>query len=436
MDVALLIVLVIANGLFSMSEMAVATSRRARLQPLADDGDRKAVEVLQLHDEPTNFLSTVQIGITSISILSGIVGEGAFAAPFADWLLLRFPAIGEYAKPLSLALVVMTITFLSIVIGELVPKRIGQMYPETIARVVVRPMRFLSWIARPFVKVLSFSTNGLLRLLGVKPDGAPVVTEAEIHVLMEQGAEHGVFEKSEHEMVRNVFRLDDRKLTSLMVPRGDIVFLDIEDPIELNQDKIENSNVSRFPVCRGGLRDVIGFARAKDLLGQSLAGGVLDLTANLQPALYVPETLTGTELIKNLREARASGALVVDEYGEVEGLVTLKDVLEAIIGEMPAQRAGDESATQRDDGSWLFDGLIALQEMQDRLHLDQLPEGNNDSYHTLAGMMMVLLGRIPRTGDHVEWSGWRFEVVDMDGKRIDKVLAEPVPPPTEDETTG
>ncbi|CAN5463830.1 hemolysin family protein [soil metagenome] len=436
MEVVLLIVLIFANGLFSMSEMAVATSRRTRLQPLADAGDKKSIEVLQLHDEPTNFLSTVQIGITSITVLNGIVGESTLSTPLADWLLQVAPIVGSYAPKISFVVVVFVITMLSIVFGELVPKRLGQIFPEAIARTVVRPMRMLSWIATPVVKVLSASTNGLLRLLGVKPESAPVVTEEEIHVLMEQGAESGIFEKSEHEMVRNVFRLDDRKLTSLMVPRGDIVFLDIEDPIELNQDKIEGSNVSRFPVCRGGLRDVIGFARAKDLLGQSLAGGTLDLTANLQPALYVPETLTGTELIKNLREARASGARVVDEYGEVEGLVTLKDVLEAIIGEMPAQLAGDESATRREDGSWLFDGLIALQEMQDRIDLDELPEGHGDSFHTLSGMIMMLLGRIPHTGDRVEWGGWMFEVVDMDGKRIDKVLAEPVEASPEEETTG
>lgn len=430
MEVALLLILIVLNGLFAMSEMAVATSRKARLQALADDGDLRAHEALKLHENPTRFLSTVQIGITSIGILSGIVGENALAQPFAAWLTLEFPFTTAYAHALALALVVVVVTFLSLIVGELVPKRLGQMYPEPIARFMALPMRGLSIAATPFVKVLSFSTDTILRLLGARQSSGPQVTEEEIQVLMEQGADAGVFEQAEQQMVRNVFRLDERKLTSLMVPRGDVVFLDIHDPIEVNRDKIAHSHVSRFPVCRGDLGDVLGFARAKDLLSQTLAGKHLDLTQGLQAPLYVPETLTGTELVENFRTAHTPAALVVDEYGEVQGLVTLRDVLEAIVGEFPTPQPEESSALQREDGSWLLDGVIALPELQDTLDLHDLPDGDSDSYHTLSGMLMLMLGRIPRTGDVIDWEGWRFEVIDMDGKRIDKVLATRLPDPT------
>ena len=332
---------------------------------------------------------------------------------------------------LAFVIVVMVVTLLSLIIGELVPKRLGQMYPETIARVVALPMRWLSIVATPLVKVLTFSTDTLLRLMGARQNSGPQVTEEEIQVLMEQGADAGVFEHAEQQMVRNVFRLDERKLTSLMVPRGDVVYLDIQDPIEVNRDKIANSHVSRFPVCRGELSDVLGIARAKDLLSQMLAGKPLDLTQGLQAPLYVPETLTGTELVENFRNSHTPAALVVDEYGEVQGLVTLKDVLEAIVGEFPTPQAEESSALQREDGSWLLDGVIALPELQDTLDLHDLPAGDSDSYHTLSGMIMLLLGRIPRTADTVEWGEWKFEVVDMDGKRIDKVLATRIPMPAE-----
>ncbi len=431
MEVALLLFLILLNGLFAMSEMAVATSRKARLQALADDGDLRAQEALKLHENPTRFLSTVQIGITSIGILSGIVGENALAQPFAVWLSTQFPVVASFAPALALILVVVVVTFLSLIVGELVPKRLGQMYPEAIARFMAIPMRWLSFIATPFVKVLSFTTDALLRFMGARQNGGPQVTEEEIQVLMEQGADAGVFEHAEQQMVRNVFRLDERKLTSLMVPRGDVVYLDVQDPIEINREKIAGSHVSRFPVCRGDLSDVLGFARAKDLLSQILAGKPLDLTQGLQAPLYVPETLTGTELVENFRNSHTPAALVVDEYGEVQGLVTLKDVLEAIVGEFPTPQPEESSAIKREDGSWLLDGVIALPELQDTLDLDDMPHGDSDSYHTLSGMLMLLLGRIPRTSDVIEWGDWKFEVVDMDGKRIDKVLATRKPAPEE-----
>lgn len=429
MEIALLLILFIANGLFAMSEIAVVTARRSRLQQRANDGDKKARAALELSEHPTRFLSTVQIGITSIGLLTGIVGESALAQPLADVLQRHIPLIAPWASGIALTIVIIGITFLSIIIGELVPKRIGQMYAETIAGLISRPMGFLSWIATPFVHLLSFSTDKVLKVLGFRSTDNDIVTEEDIQVLMAQGATAGIFEAAEQQMVRNVFRLDERKLSSMMVPRSDIVYLNIDDPIAVSTAKIEASHHSRFPVCRGDLSDVIGFVRTKDLLAQSMSGESIDLSSKLTPVLYVPETLTGTELVENFRNAHTQSALVVDEYGEVQGLVTLRDVLEAIVGEFPVNTdASESSAIQREDGSWLLDGLLDVHEMEDLLKLNKLPEGDSGTYHTLSGMVMLLLGRIPSTGERVEWGGWSFEVVDMDGKRIDKVLAMALPP--------
>jgi putative hemolysin len=356
------------------------------------------------------------------------VGEGALAEPFGHWLLSKSTFLTEReAAGVALVVVVFVITFLSIVLGELVPKRIAQIYPEQIARFVSRPMRITSTAATPLVRVLSFCTDALLKMLGVKEEHAPQVTEEEIQVLMEQGTDAGIFEEAEQQMVRNVFRLDERKIGSLMVPRGNVVYLDIDDPIAVNTEKIAQSDVSRFPVCQGSLANVLGIARAKDLLAQAVAGKALDLTSSLQPVLYVPETLSGVELVENFRKSHTPAALVVDEYGDVQGMVTLRDILEAIVGEFPTPLPEESSALQRDDGSWLLDGVIALPELQDTLDMGALPEGDSDTFHTLAGMLMLLMGRIPRTGDKAQWGDWQFEVVDMDGKRIDKVLATRLP---------
>lgn len=412
-----------------MSEIAVVTARRSRLQQRANDGDKKARAALELSEHPTRFLSTVQIGITSIGLLTGIVGESALARPLAEVIYLHVPFLAPWASGIALAIVIIGITFLSIIIGELVPKRIGQMYAETIAGLISRPMSFLSWVATPFVHLLSFSTDKVLKVLGFRSTDSDMVTEEDIQVLMAQGATAGIFEAAEQQMVRNVFRLDERKLSSMMVPRSDIVYLNIDDPLHVSTAKIEASHHSRFPVCRGDLSDVIGFVRAKDLLAQSMTGESIDLSSKLTPVLYVPETLTGTELVENFRNTHTQSALVVDEYGEVQGLVTLRDVLEAIVGEFPVNTdASESSAIQREDGSWLLDGLLDVHEMEDLLRLNKLPEGDSGTYHTLSGMVMLLLGRIPSTGERVDWGGWSFEVVDMDGKRIDKVLASQLPP--------
>ena len=430
MELFVLIGLILLNGLFAMSEIALVTARRARLARLADDGDRAAAIAVELGERPTHLLSTIQIGITAIGILNGIIGEAVFAAPFARWLA-SLGLAPETAGIAATALVVVVITYFTIVIGELVPKRLGQLNPEAIARSVARPMRWLAAVSRPFVRLLTFSTDSLLRLFPKSATKADTVTEEEIHAMLEEGSEAGVIERSEHTMVRNVFRLDDRQLGSLMIPRGDIVFLDVAEPVEENLRRIGAAPHSRFPVCRGGMDDILGIMSMRALFTQAQAGGGIDLARNLQPVVYVPETLTGMELLEQFRASSANMVLVIDEYGEIQGLVTLQDVFEAVIGEFRPMHADDAWAVQRDDGSWLLDGLIPIPELNDRLGLAESPEGERAGFQTLSGLVMWLLGRVPQTGDIATWRGWRLEVVDMDGKRIDKILATHIAAPPE-----
>ena len=428
MDVALLLFLILLNALFAMSEMALTASRKARLQVMVEAGDSGARHAMDLHENPTKFLSVVQIGITSISILNGIVGDAAFSAPLARWLLDTFGIHPRAAEIAATAMVVVVITLLTIIFGELVPKRLGIMYPETVARLVARPMEWLSAITRPVVRVLTWITDSTLRLFGVKGDAASrAVTEEEIAASLEEGLDAGVIEAQEHQMVRNVFRLDDRQVGSMMIPRAEIVWLDAGAAADDVLKAIEQVDHARYPVCRGGLDEVLGVASAQQLLRQVMHGKPLDLTADLQPPVFVPETLSGMELLDHFRASAAQIVFVVDEYGEVQGMITVRDVLEAITGEFTHQADDDAWAVQRQDGSWLFDGLIPTPELKDRLGIKELPEEDRGRYNTLAGMIMLLLGRLPRTADATEWEGWRFEVVDLDGKRVDKVLASPLP---------
>jgi putative hemolysin len=331
------------------------------------------------------------------------------------------PPTSDYA---ATALVVIVITYLSIVLGELVPKRLGQMSPDAIARRVALPLKWLAAATKPFVRLLSGSTHLVLRLFGAKERYDSTMVEEEIHALLLEGSDAGVIEESEHAMVRNVFRLDDRLLGSFMVPRNDIVFLDVTRPWAENQALIAGSEHARFPVIRGGMHDVVGVVSARALLNRCLRGEAPDLVKDAAPPVFVPESLTGMELLENFRASGGQLAFVVDEYGEVQGMVTLTDVMEAITGEFKPRHAEDAWAVQRDDGSWLLDGLIPVPELKDRLGLQSVPEEARERYHTLSGMMMLLLGRLPQAADHADWDGWRFEIVDMDGKRIDKVLAQ------------
>ena len=422
MEIFLLFVLILINGVFAMTEIALVTARRGRLQKMADDGHQGAAAAIKLAEEPTRFLSTIAIGITSIGILNGVVGEAVLARPLSIWMQ-GLGVAKDHADLGSTALAVVAITYFSIVIGELVPKRVAQIRPEAIARYAARPMQVLGVVTRPFVKLLTLSTEILLRLMGLRDKTNNAVTEEEIHSLLEEGSDAGVIEPHEHEMARNVFRLDDRAVISLMIPRLELVVLDVDDPLEENLRKIRASEHSRFPVCAGGWDTVLGMASAKLMLDQMLRGQPVDLRANLETAVFVPETMNGTDLLASFRTSSVHTAIVVDEYGDVQGLVTLHDLLEAITGEFHTSNRDDSWAIQRDDGTWLLDGMLAIPELKDILGLRAVVEEERGRYHTLAGMLMQLLGRVPAETDHVEWEKWRFEIMDMDGQRIDKVLA-------------
>ena len=424
MEILVLALLIILNGCFAMSEIALVTARKARLQKFIDEGDAGAAAAVKLGADPTRFLSTVQIGITSIGVLNGIVGEAALAAPLAHWLGSMGLA-APYSTYGATGLVVVTITYFSIVIGELVPKRLGQSNPERLARIVARPIEWLAIATKPFVRLLSLSTHAVLRLLGVQDKGGSGVTEEEIHAVLAEGTSAGVIESHEHTMVRNVFRLDDRMITTLMVPRADVVALDVDAPFEENLARMERTDHARFPVIRGSLDHALGVVNARQWLSRSLRGeGDRALASQpLDQPLYVPETLTGMELLDSFRGSDVHMAFVIDEYGGVQGIVTLQDLVEAITGEFRPRDPATSWAVQREDGSWLLDGHIPVPELKDRLQLSSVPEEERGRYHTLSGMLMLLTGRLPKVADMAEWEGWRLEIVDMDGKTIDKVLA-------------
>ncbi|MCW5612328.1 MAG: HlyC/CorC family transporter [Rubrivivax sp.] len=429
MDIALLVFLILLNGAFAMAEMGLTAARKARLQVMVEAREGGAEAAMALHDDPTRWLSTVQIGITSIGLLNGIVGEAAFARPLADWMIERFAIGAQAANIASTAGVVILITYFTIIFGELVPKRIGQMFPEPVARLAARPMLWLSTATKPFVVMLSASTQAVLRVLGLggKSPGASV-TEEEIAAQLEEGLDAGVIEAQEHQMVRNVFRLDDRQIGSMMIPRAEIVWLDTSDTLEGLLARIAESGHTRYPVCRGSLDDVQGVLSAARLLQPLARGERPQLADHMEPPVFVPETLSGMELLEHFKQSGTDLVFVVDEYGAVQGVITERDLLEAITGEFGAPSGEDAWAVRREDGSWLMDGLIPVPELKDRLELKELPEEDRGRYNTLAGMIMLLLGRLPNTADAVEWAGWRFEVVDLDGKRVDKVLVSALPP--------
>jgi len=426
MEPTLVVLLILINGLFAMSEMALSASRKARLQVMVEAGEHGAQAAMDLHEHPTKFLSTVQIGITSIGVLNGIVGEAAFAAPLAAWLTEQFSIGVGTAAYASTALVVVMITILTIIFGELVPKRLGQLYPETVARLVAPPMMALSTATRPLVGFLSLATEAVLRLIGIRADTARAVTQEEIAASLEEGVDAGIIERQEHQMVRNVFRLDDRQIGSMMIPRAEIQWIELDGPFETLVQRVMESGHTRLPVCRGSLDDVVGVLGLHKLLPPLARGESPDIAALIEPPVFVPETLSGMELLDHFRRSSADLVFVVDEYGAVQGVITERDLLEAITGEFATPADDDAWAVRRPDGSWLMDGLIPVPELKDRLEIKELPEEDRGRYNTLAGMIMLLLGRLPRTTDTVQWSGWRFEVVDLDGKRVDKVLVSPL----------
>ncbi|HXE48909.1 MAG TPA: hemolysin family protein [Ramlibacter sp.] len=422
MNVLLIAVLTLLNGLFAMSELALASSRKPRLLAMAEDGDNGAVAALNLLEHPTRFLSTVQVGITATGILNGIVAEGAFSEGVAHWLQ-GFGITARISGIAATAIVVTIITFITIIFGELVPKRIGQLYPETVSRWVARPMAWLARVAGPFVKLLSATTQGVLKLLPIDTARARGMTEEEIAHSLEEGVDAGVIEQHERQMVANVFHLDDRPLTSMMVPRSDVQWLDAGLTIAQALRQIgEDGAHSWYPVCRGSLDNVLGVVSVARLLAAApdAAGSVEQHTS---PALFVPETLSGMELLEQFRARSGRIVFVVDEWGVVQGLMTPHDLLEAITGELQPVAQAEAWATQREDGSWLLDGLMPVAELKARLDIDELPEEDRGRYNTLAGLLMSVSGHLPAAGERIDCGDWLFEVVQLDGKRIDKVIA-------------
>jgi putative hemolysin len=424
-EVLFILLLLVANGVFAMSELAIVSSRKARLQRMAAAGDARARAALELANSPDRFLSTIQIGITLVGILAGAFG-GATIAEQLGAQISRVPALAEYGEAVGLGVVVLVITYLSLVVGELVPKRLALNNPERVARAVAGPMARLSRVASPFVRVLGVSTSAILHLLRLKASDEPPVTEEEIKVLIEQGAQAGVILEAEQEMVEGVFKLADRRVGALMTPRRDITWLNLNDPPEKLYAQISASPYSRFPVCAGALDNVVGVVKAKELLARCVSGAPLDLPAAMKRPLFVPDTRTALQVLEAFKGGRSHVAVVIDEYGAVEGLVTTNDILEAIVGDIaPAGARGEEAAVRREDGSWLLDGALPVEEFGDIFPTVRLPGDERGSYHTLGGFVMTHLGRVPRAADHFEWQGLRFEVVDMDGKRVDKVLVGP-----------
>lgn len=435
----LILALILANGLFSGSEIAVVSARKVRLQQRAEQGDRRARSALQLANAPNDFLSTVQIGITLIGILSGAVG-GATLARRLQQVLVGVPGIGGSAEAISVVLVVGVITYLSLVIGELVPKRIGLHHPEAIACSVAGPMRRLARFSAPLVALLGWSTEALLKGMGIGASGEPDLTEEEIKALIRQGAEAGVFEEAEHEMVQRVFRLGDRPIRAFMTPRTEITWLDGEGSSQEQLETVIRSGHSRLPVGHGSLDACQGVLRTSQyLVAQRLAGdsGEVELAPLLQPPLFVAANTKALEVIEEFRRSGSHIALVSDEFGGIEGLVTVTDLMEAIVGDLPSAEDQEEpSVVERQDGSWLVDGLLEIETFKELVEKRRLEGEGDGGFHTVGGFAMHRLGRIPRTGEAFEASGLRFEIVDMDGNRVDKLLVARIEPPASGATGG
>lgn len=429
LDILVILVLILVNGVLSMSEIAVISARKERLQQWAESGNVKARAALKLANSPNLFLATVQVGITLIGVLSGVFGGYKIANNLAEWLRL-VPALAPYSQTLALGMVVLAMSFLSLLIGELVPKRLALDNPERIASFVSPAMRFLAVIASPAVRFLSASTDLVMRVIGMRPSPQPPITEEEIKLLISQGTVAGVFEEAEQEMVERVFRLGDRRVGVLMSPRKRVIWLDLNDPPEKHRRVITKSIHSRFPVCQGRLNNILGIVHVRDLLVRSLIGRPFDLKAALQQPLFVLETMPVPKVLELFKESGTDMAMVIDEYGTIEGLVTLKDILEAVVGDLPSVDERDESkVVQREDGSWLVDGLLPVDELKEMFHIKLLPEEKDGDYQTLGGFIMTHLKRIPSAGDRFEYCGLSFEILDMDGHRVDKVLIEQIDQP-------
>ena len=430
-DVALLLSLIAFNGVLALSELAVVGSRRARLLQMAEEGSAGASRALQLVAEPTRFLSTVQVGITSLGILSGAIGEATVARRLQE-MLERVPAVQPIAGPLSVAVMVVALTYVSLIVGELVPKRIALTRPEAFASAVARPMQLLSSLARPLVYLLTLSTDSLLKLFRIRTVPGPSVTPEEIKVLIDQGAQEGIFEASEQELVTNVLNLDERSVAAILTPRSEIVFLDVRDAPETTRARIEQHPHTILPLCDGGLEHVLGFARSTRIMAALCLEAPSDLRTLAEPPLFVPQTMSLMRLLEHFKRTHQPIALVVDEFGDVDGLVSLMDVVSAIVGELPGEPGEEAPIVRRADGSWLIEGTTDVETVSRGVGDDEESLADTASpprYRTLAGLAMLTLGRVPRTGDTLRRGPFKIEVVDMDGHKVDRVLITREPAP-------
>jgi len=428
-EIIIVLMLVIVNGIFAMTEMAMVSSRKTRLQNRADKGDTGAQKALDALKDPNRFLSSIQIGITLIGILAGVFGGATVAKNLGGWLS-GFPAVGHYGPAIGIGTVVVGITYLSLVLGELVPKRLALNNAEAIASFMAAPMRLLTRLAAPIIFLLSLSTNAILTILRVRHEQELSHTEDEIKIIIEESTQAGIFEKSEQDLVNRALSLGDRNVNDIMTPRPDIVSIDIDDRPEEMWEKITTSGHSQFPVHSQDPDNILGIVSIKDVCAQSVGAKGQDLQSILMQPLFVPESLQALKVLELFKQSRTHVALVVDEYGTVQGIVTLHDILEAMVGDLPsAASAADSSVVLRKDGSWLIDGLLSIDKFKEVFHIDAMPQEDIGLYHTIAGFMLFHFNKIPSTGDHFEWAGLQFEVVDMDGNRIDKVL---VTPPVKD----
>jgi putative hemolysin len=427
LEILIILLLIIINGVFSMSEIAIVSSRKVRLQQKADDGDKDALAALALTEEPNRFLSTVQIGITLIGTLTGALG-GATLANRLALILATIEPLEPYAVGISFALIVIATTYFQLVLGELIPKRLGMNNPDGITLTVSRPMQFLSKITSPLVSLLSSSTDLGLRLLGVKPSEEPPVTEEEIKVFIEQGTQSGIFEAAEQDMIESVFRLADRYIDAIMTPRTEIEWIDLDQTNAEIMADIRASNHSRFPAAHDNLDDVQGILSAKDFLDKMLTGENFDTQPLLQTPLFVPDSMSALKVLEMIRASGVHEALVIDEYGGLLGMVTLYDILRAIVGDLPTAGEGEEpQIITRDDGSWLLDGLLSIDDFKDLTETEKLPGEDRIGFQTLGGFILSYLGNIPQVGQTFDWQNLHFEIMDMDGRRIDKILVRRLP---------
>jgi len=414
-------ILLVFNAILAMAEVALISARKARLQGELNKGDTRAGIALKLVEDPNQFLSVIQIGITSIDLMTGAI-TGATIGVWLNSQLENIPYLQSYSAVISILIGVLPITYLSLVLGELVPKRLAMRDPEGISSSIARSMLFLTRVFSPLVRFLSFSTETVLRIFGVKISEEPPVTEEEIQLLIDQGTEAGIFEEAEHDMVEGVFSLGDQRVYSIMTPRTDIVWLDIDDTPAAISRKIGENDFSRFPVRQGTLDVILGIVKARDLLLPIMDGKQVVLKEILKPAFYVPETMQASRALEILKEKGTDMLLVIDEFGGLQGLLTINDVLEEIVGEMEID---EPQYTQRQDGSWLLDGMLEIDEFKEIFNFPMLPHENE--YETLSGFVMMSLGRVPKETDYFEWNSFNFEVIDMDGRRVDKVLVTTLP---------